>query len=308
MNEKIFSIPKEKFSENIFLSRLLNLPKPPEKIFVKGELPKFKIDEYGRLLPRILTVVGSRKNSFYSKDVIEKLFKELNGYPVIVLSGLALGIDGLAHINALSNNLKTIAIPGSGLDDKVIYPKSHFNLSKEILENEGCLISELEPTMNAQQWTFPSRNRIMSALSDALLIIEAKEKSGTMITGRQSLEQGIDIGVIPANIFSDNSKGSNNLLKEGAYPICDIDDLLALLHLSKKEAASPKQTELFLEGNEKNVFDLITDLPAGRQGSISSEELLAKSKLSPQEFLITISTLEMKGLIQETFGEIRKVV
>ncbi len=301
MNENILEISKEKFSESLLLSRLLNLHKPPEKIFIRGKLPEFTIDEYGRLLPRILTVVGSRKNTFYSRDVIEKLFKELQNYPIVIVSGLALGIDGLAHINALKNNLITIAIPGSGLDDSVLYPKSHFNLAKDILANNGVLLSELEHDASAQQWTFPSRNRIMSALSDALLIIEAKEKSGTLITARQSLEQGIDIGVVPANIFSENSKGSNALLKEGAYPICNINDLLDLLHLSKSKNEEVKQTELFLSGNEKIIFDLLSE-------NMSTDELLSKSKLSPQEFLIAISSLEMNSLIQETFGEVRKIV
>ena len=134
MNENILEINRNQFSENIFLSRLLNLPKVPEKIFIRGELPEFKIDEYGRLFPRVLTIVGSRKNTFYARDVIEKLLKELDDYPVIILSGLAIGIDGLAHTNALQNNLRTIAIPGSGLSNKTIYPKSHFNLAKNILE------------------------------------------------------------------------------------------------------------------------------------------------------------------------------
>ena len=293
-------ISQEEFSNHPLLARLLTLHDIPEKIYIQGRLPEVTIDEYERLKPRILTIVGSRKNTNYGHDVLEKLINEISGEPIIIVSGLALGIDGIAHRKALKNNLTTIAIPGSGLDKKVIYPATHFSLSQEILETNGCLISELAPDTPAAQWTFPARNRIMSAFADAILIVEAEEKSGTLITARQSLELGRDIGAIPGSIFSSTSVGANSLIKDGATPITSREDLLELLHLPQNN--EEKETlELLLTEDEQSVFELLVE-------NVSRDELLIKSNLPMQRFLIAISNLEIKGYIQDTFGEVRRIV
>lgn len=300
MDYPISIIHRNEFENHPLLNRLLTLHDIPEKIYIQGTLPDFETDEYGRLTPRILTVVGSRKNTNYGKDVLEKLIKEISDYPIIILSGLALGIDGLAHKEALKNNLVTYAIPGSGLDKKVIYPSAHYQLSKEILEKGGCLMSELEPEIRATQWTFPARNRLMSAMSDAILVVEAGEKSGTLITARMSLELGKDIGAIPGSVFSPTSLGANSLIKDGASPITSGEDLLQLLHLSQTKSEK-ENTELLLDENEQKIFSLLSE-------NIGRDELLIRSNMPLQKFLVTISSLEMKGYIQEEFGEVRKVV
>ncbi len=296
MSVLVTKITKENFKDSLLLSRLLTLHDIPKQIYIKGTLPEFTVDEYGLFTPRILTVVGSRKNSFYGKDVIENLLSSLKNKNVIILSGLALGIDGLAHKTALKNKIKTIAIPGSGLGDKIIYPSAHRNLAKEILENGGALLSEFEENETAAQWTFPARNRIMAALSDAVLIIEAEEKSGTLITARQSLELGKEIGAVPGSIFSPNSIGTNSLIKDGAMPITNSNDLFELLKLKKEE----NNIEINLNENEKIIFDLLVD-------DFSKDELLIRSNLSQKDFLIAISNLEINGFVEESFGEIRKI-
>lgn len=291
-------IPREDYEKHPLLTRLLELHDVPDHIYVAGTLPEVKIDEYGRATPRVLTVIGSRNHTTYGKIAVEKLLASLKGESVVVLSGLALGIDALSHASALKNNLTTIAIPGSGLDAKVIYPKSHLPLAEDIVAANGALVSEFEPTMQAAQWTFPARNRLMAALADAVLVIEAAEKSGTLITARQALELGRDIGAVPGDIFLDSSRGTNLLIKEGAYMIRNEDDLFDLLHLSKKEK------EIIENEFSKEELMLLEYL----KEPMEKDMLLVQSALAPQEFLMAFTSLEMKGCIQETFGEVRKVV
>ncbi len=139
--ESIFSVEKEKFSQS-FLKTLLEIPDCPEKIFYKG-----------KILPRenfkFLAVVGSRQNSAYGREALEKIISELKGYQIVIISGLALGTDSLAHQLALKYNLKTLAVPGSGISEKVLYPRSNFSLAQKILENDGALLSEFEPDFKA---------------------------------------------------------------------------------------------------------------------------------------------------------------
>lgn len=292
-------IPRESYQDDLLLSRLLELHQIPQEIFVQGNLPTITLDDYGRALPRILTIVGSRKHSSYGNIVLQKLLGELQGYPVVIVSGLAQGIDTLSHQYALLHNLPTLAIPGSGLDNRVLYPHSNRGLKNKILEAHGALLSELPPETQAAPWTFPQRNRIMAALSDAVLIVEAQEKSGTLITARLALELGRDIGAVPGEIFSKNANGTNTLIRDGAYPITCIDDLLELLHLSKREGAA--LTENYTV--EETV--LLTILS---EGICNKDDLLTRSQLPFEVFISAFSSLEIKGVIHESLGEVRTLV
>lgn len=297
-NHEIRIIEQKDFHNHPLLSRLLELHDIPKQIYVRGDLPEITLDEYGRSAPRILTVVGSRKHTSYGKAALEKILSSLPPTDVIILSGLALGIDGLAHKIALKQKIKTIAVPGSGLEHSVLYPSSHKNLAQEIIDVSGCLISEFAPDTKPAPWTFPARNRIMAALSDAVLIVEAEEKSGTLITARQALELGRDIGAIPGEILSPTSAGTNTLIRDGAYAITCADDLLALLHLSKKEVT--QALEPFTD-EEQTLLNALTEPTA-------KDTLLLTSTLPLETFLITFSSLEMKGVVEETFGEVRRIV
>ena len=297
----INSIEQSSFKDHPLLARLLELHDIPKVLHVIGKLPEVTIDEYGRASPRILTVVGSRKNTTYGKQALEKLISSLNGEDVVILSGLALGIDGLAHRAALNNTLTTIAIPGSGLNPRVLYPSSHANLAQEVIGHGGALLSELDPTTQAAPWTFPQRNRIMATLCDALLVIEAEEKSGTLITARLALELGRDIGAVPGEIFSPSAQGANMLIREGAYPITSTADLFSLLHLSQKENSEGPNNKKIFVGNEKILMDLLRE-------PIDKDTLLEKSKLTLSDFLSVFSSLEIDGYVQETFGEVRRLV
>lgn len=291
-------ILQKDFKEHPFLMRLLELHDIPKQLYIKGDIPEVTFDEYGRATPRILTIVGSRKNTEYGKSVLQKLVRGCKGNNIIILSGLAYGIDCLSHKEALSNNLLTVAIPGSGLSEKALYPSANRMLAKEIVESGGTLISELEDEIKPALWTFAQRNRLMAALSDAVLIIEASEKSGTLITARQALELGRDIGAVPGDIFSPSAHGPHLLIKDGAYPITSSEDLFALLHLTESKT---EKTILNTTPNESLILNLIRE-------PIERDLLFMETKLSFTDFLSAFSTLEIKGYIQESFGEVRKVV
>ena len=292
-------ILREEFKDHPLLSRLLTLHQVPKEIFIQGTLPKISIDQNGYATPRILTVVGSRKYSTYGKDVVKYLLGALSGADVIILSGLALGIDSLAHKIALENNIVTLSIPGSGLGSGVLYPRSNVRLAEEILSSGGSILSEYDDTTKAEQWTFPARNRLMAALSDAVLLIEAEASSGTLITARHALELGKDIGIVPGSIFSPTSRGTHALLKDGATPISTTNDLYELLHLAPKE--EKRVAIKNLNNDETTIYALLHE-------PCNKDTLLASSLLSPQNFMIALTTLEMKGYIQETFGEVRRIV
>jgi DNA processing protein len=291
-------ILREDFSSHPLLARLLELHSIPDQFYIEGELPTITIDEYGRATPRILSIVGSRKYTTYGKQAIEKLVASLKGEDVIIISGLAHGIDSIAHIAALKNNLKTFAILGTGLDPKVMYPSNHLNLREEIVANNGLVVTEFPPDTKAAKWTFPARNRIVAALSDAVLIVEAEEKSGTLITARLALELGRDIGAIPGEIFSPTSTGTNLLIRDGAYLIGGSDDLFSLLHLTPQESI---QAEENYSEEERILLSLLLE-------PTEKDNLLLASNLPLSTFLTAFSSLEVSGAIEETFGEVRKVV
>lgn len=297
------SILQSNFKDSPFLSRLLELHDIPKEVHYRGNFPEIILDEYGRATPRVLTIVGSRRHTTYGKQVLEMLIESLKGYDVIILSGLALGIDSLAHKHALNNSLITLAIPGSGLSEEVLYPNSHKNLAQEIIEQGGMLMSELDDDTPAAPWTFPMRNRVMAALSDAVLIIEAEEKSGTLITARQALELGRDIGAVPGEIFAPTACGTNMLIREGAFAITCSDDLLDLLHLSKRNERDDVAT-LHQKNSTPHESIILEILREPRD----KDTLFSLSQLSFEDFISAYSSLELEGHLQETFGEVRRLV
>ena len=269
----------------------------PNKLFYVG-----KVADWSR---KLLCVVGARKNTNYGREAVETLIESLRGYPITIVSGLALGIDSIAHRAALKNNLPTIAIPGSGLSLEVLHPQSHTHLAIEIIEKGGMMMNEFEPEFKATQWSFPQRNRIMAGMSHATLVIEAEQKSGTLITARLATEYNRDVLALPGSIFNTTSQGPHMLIRLGATPIRDSDDILEALHLEKIGNGEN-------ENNEEKYFDC-----SEREMQIIKLliEPLARDKILRQaqsEYQITVgeaqtllSLLELKGLIRESLGEIR---
>lgn len=218
----MISINDKQYPEN-----LKHIYDPPIYLYAKGN--------YKILKNKNIAIIGCRQSSKYGEMAAKYFGGSLSEIGINIVSGLARGIDSYSHIGNIelinkSNNYikkfigKPIAVVGNGLD--IIYPKENVKLEQKILENGGCIISEYPLGTKPCKMNFPARNRIISGLSDGVLVIEAKTKSGTLITVDYALEQGRDVFVIPGNINSKNSIGTNNLIKQGAIPITSINDFI----------------------------------------------------------------------------------
>lgn len=272
---------------------LHEIPQPPKQLYMRGKLPDPDLI--------YLSVVGSRNFTSYGKEACQKLIAGLRGYPIVIVSGLAMGIDTIAHRSALSAGLITISMPGSGLDNNVIHPKQNVKLAQEIVDAGGCLISELEPDWKATIYSFPQRNRLMAGISKAVLIIEAQEKSGTLITARMALDYNRDVLAVPGQIFSDNSKGTNKLIHQGATPITTSEELLIALGFDvKKEEISEKEKYADCGKDELVIINLLHE-------PMERDELIRESGMDTAKANALLSIMEIKELIKEEYGEIRKI-
>lgn len=279
----------KQLSPRDFPPQLREIPDAPKKLYVRGTLPSYDW--------KWLAVVGSRAATSYGRQACEFLIEGLRGYPVVIVSGLAYGIDALSHKAALAAGLPAVAVPGSGLDWKVMYPKAHVGLAKEILKAGGAHLSEFEPDLHAADHTFPQRNRIMVGLSHAVLVIEAKERSGSLITARLATEYNRELLVVPGSIFSGQSKGTHQFLKLGATPVIEPADILKALGIEMTDIVSPS-LQADLSHLEIRVLEIITS-PCSR------DELVRSLNISITEANILLSTMEIKGLITEELGVIR---
>lgn len=280
---EIRDLPKKDFPP------LLNqINDPPKTLRIVGQLPQTE---------KYLAVVGSRKYSEYGKAVCEKLIEGLRGYPITIVSGLALGIDSIGHKAAMKAGLPTIAIPGSGLSPKILYPATHKNLAEEIVKSGGALISEFEDNFKATPYSFPQRNRIIAGMSHATLVIEAELKSGTLITSKYAIEYNRDVFTIPNSIFSKTSEGPHMLLRLGATPITQSSDIITALGLVPHDNLFEKRDYKDCSSDEHEVINLLSE-PISRNEII---ERLGKPVYVTQTIL---ATMEIKGLIEEVMGEI----
>lgn len=244
--------------------------------------------------------MGSRKYTSYGKDICEKLIKGLKGYPIVIVSGLALGIDTIAHKTALEVGLVTISFPGSGLNDNVLYPRTNIKLAEEIIEKGGCLISEFEPDFISTVYSFPQRNRLMAGMSKAVLIIEAEEKSGSLITARMALDYNRDVLAVPGSAFSSNSEGTNRLIKQGAVPITKSEDILEALgfEIERIEIAD-KEKYADCSPEELKIIEMLRE-------PMERDDLIRESGMDISKANALLSIMEIRDLIKEEFGEIRK--
>lgn len=261
-----------------FPGTLGHIADPPKSLYVRGTLaPKDH---------KLLCIVGSRALSEYGKRVLTHFFKTLEGHPISIVSGLALGTDALAHTLALQHNLHTIAVPGSGISDEALYPRTHTYLAKEILEAGGALLSEFPPDFRAQMWSFPKRNRIMAGMSDAVFMLEAGEKSGTLITARMCAEYNKELCTIPHPLFSENGKGPHQFLRLGATIVTEPEHILELLHINPES----KDTSVTLRPLEIKVLELLEEPQ-------TLEQLILLLALPREDILSLLSGLEIKEII-----------
>lgn len=276
---------------------LKEIPQPPYIIYIRGQLP-LESDI-------TISVVGSRKYSQYGKQACEKIVSGLAKYNTTIISGLALGIDSIAHQSALDNKTKTVAVLGTGINDKNIYPAQNLNLARNILKNGGAIISEFAPDTPAMPYHFPMRNRIVSGLSKGVLVIEASEKSGSLITANLALEQNRDVFAIPGSIHLENSKGTNNLIKQGAKLITDANDIIeeiAPQFLSTKND-NTQNTINFpdLSEEENELLKIISN------EDMELDQILKTANIPANRFNSILTTLEIKGIIKNRNGKIYKI-
>lgn len=268
--------------------QLRNISSPPKVLFVKG---KSKI--YGR---RSIAVVGSRKATVYGKSVAECMGEELSSAGVSVVSGLARGIDAAAHRGALKGECETIAVLGCGID--VAYPRENAKLMREIAEN-GALVSEMPPGSPPLPRNFPARNRIIAGLSDGVVVIEAAEKSGALITADFALEQGRDVFALPGNVRSDLSRGAHSLIKQGAYLVEGARDILEHLGIDGGHDADPVETT---ESERRMLAAMGWEPVHTDEIAVTPREAGEIAASGAAGIAAALTILELKGLVRKEQG------
>jgi len=266
---------------------LKEIPDPPAVLYYKGVLPS-KEDV-------LLAIVGSRACSAYGRQVTEDIVFQLAKLGIVVVSGLALGIDGLAHKAALRAGGKTLAVLACGLDS--VYPPSHRQMAEEIQQKGGAIISENPPGTPPLPFFFPLRNRIISGLSRATLVIEAAARSGALITARYALEQNREVFAVPGSIYHSRCEGTNQLIKMGAYPVTNIEDILSQMNIKRtlfgKIFSYNKQG---YNNEEEILLSLIENEPR------FVDDLVRQSHLDVAVVNATLMMLEIKGVVKNVGG------
>ncbi len=287
--------------DTLYPPNLLNIYDRPVFLYVLGTLLKEDVN---------MAVIGSRRASAYGKYTTERFSRELALSGMTVVSGMARGIDSCAHRGALSVSGRTVAVLGCGLD--VIYPPENKSLFAEISQN-GALVSEFPPGTQPMPFHFPSRNRIISGMSYGVLVVEAGEKSGSLITARLALEQGRDVFAIPGSIDSSASRGSNSLIKQGAKLVESVDDILEELmpQIEIFRAGRPADRDKASCGESLPQKNTTPPVLCGLEKSIAqmlackkmhADEIIAASGSAPADILSALTTMELKEIIQQHPG------
>ncbi len=265
---------------------LKKIPDPPQTLYVMGDLSIAK--------KNCFAIVGARICSPYGKQIAMEIAGDLADAGIVVVSGMAKGIDTASHQGCLERKGKTIAVLGTGIDEKNIYPKENLKLSQKIVNTGGAIISEYSSDATIYRGNFSLRNRIISGLCSGVLIVEAKYKSGALITARQALKQNKKLFAIPGPIHALNSQGTNNLIKQGkAKLIENAQDILKELNLQKLNLQYNKKQEIKGENKEENLI-----LNALKQNALDIDKIIEKTKLLPQDVAGTLSVLEIKNKVR----------
>ncbi|OGC88434.1 DNA protecting protein DprA [Candidatus Adlerbacteria bacterium RIFOXYC1_FULL_48_26] len=287
MRFPIGQLPFEAFPE-----ALREIPDAPERLFIRGEMP-----DKERIL---LCVVGSRSATAYGRRITHKLISGLAQYPVAIVSGLAHGIDTEAHKAAIDVGLPTIAVLPSSLDEASIYPANNVILARTILLKGGCLLSENEAPFKAMLHSFAERNRVMAGMSKATLIIEAGERSGTLITAKMALEYNSDVLAVPHELERPTGVGVNRLIREGALLVQNSADVARALGFKLDDTPTQQTIPTDLTDAETAVLRILTE-------PLIHDEILEKSGTSARNIHVALSSLLIRGLIIERLGKIERV-
>ncbi len=270
------------FFDDKYPDSLRQIPYPPVTLYIKGKLKEMELP---------IAIVGTRYPSGYGEKVVKYLTENLVDAGFSIISGLALGIDAMAHAWTLNKGGYTVAVLGCGID--VVYPQKNKNLFKRIEEN-GCIISEFPISTPPNRYNFPARNRIIAGLSKGTIVVEADIKSGSLITARLTAEQGKPVFAVPGEIFSKRSRGTNKLISEGAIPVLDINSILSHFYLElKADLDRLKEENTELTEKEKLVLNSL-------EGEMNEDELSSSTGLNIEELSEILFDLELKGLIKRT--------
>jgi DNA processing protein len=285
------------YQDELYPVKLMNIYDRPPFLYVRGNLNKNDTN---------IAIVGSRLASTYGKYTTERISRELALKGLTIVSGMARGIDSVAHRGALTAHGRTIAVLGSGLD--VIYPPENKKLYADIIQN-GAVISEFPLGTPPRSANFPTRNRIISGMSYGVVIVEAGEKSGSLITARLALEQGREVFAVPGSIDAAGSRGTNKLIKQGAKLIENTDDILEEIlpqfertivlkphSIANSEAIAAKSSEIFSAVDQK-IIDFISG------SRVHIDDLISSTGLSSADILSALTTLELKGMVRQYPGK-----
>lgn len=277
---KVLSLPDREYP-----AILRQISDAPPVLYIKG-----------RILPQddlAIAVVGSRLATPYGKQVTEKLVFDLVRAGLTIVSGIARGIDSVAHSTALEAGGRTIAVLGTGVD--LVYPPENKSLAEQIVKN-GALVSEFPLGFTPKASNFPARNRIISGLSLGVLVTEAAIDSGSLITAGQAAEQGREVFAVPGPVYSKMSAGANNLLKEGVHPLTEAADILQILNIEQKqkqlETVNREPKTLNLNKDEKRIFDLLDGL------SKHIDVIVRESGLAVEKVSTALSMMELRGIVK----------
>jgi DNA processing protein len=271
-----------------FPPRLAVIPEPPERLRVRGSL--------GGPSERRVAVVGMRHPDHYGVDHAPEVARDLAGAGVCVVSGGAEGIDGAAHAAALDAGGRTIAVLGTGVD--VAYPTAHRPLFDRIVAAGGALVSEYEDGQRGERWTFPRRNRLVSGMSEAVLVVRAGERSGALITAAWARRQGVPVFAVPGDVRLEGSAGPLSLLRQGARVAASARDLLEALGLAGQLSLLPEAAGPQLEGDEAAVLASLGRVPR------HADEVARAAGVAPAAAMAALLVLELRGLCEQRPGQL----
>ena len=284
MEKEIKTIKLEDKEYPPLLKKIAN---PPKILYIKGELSKKE---------KCFAIVGTRRASSYGKEIAFSIAKDLSEAGLTIVSGMARGIDTFAHKGALEGGGKTIAVLGTGIDEKSIYPKENLNLARKILENKGCLVSEYPPESPGWKQNFPERNRIIAGLSWGVLVVEAKFGSGALITANWAKKYRRKVFAVPGSIHFPNSQGCHFLIKQGAKLIEKADDILKELNL-------PCLTSGVKQAKGKTLEEQLI-LETLKQENLHIDKIIEKTKLSPQIVSSILTLMEIESKVKNLGGNV----
>ena len=265
--------------------KLYEIKNPPKEIYYRGNLDLLK--------KRCVAVVGSRTTTVYGRNTAGAIGRSLGAAGVTVVSGMAMGIDSCAHEGALNVGGSTAAVLGCGPD--ICYPPENRILMADICRS-GLLLTEYPPGTPANRYNFPNRNRIISGLCEATVVVQARNRSGALITAELAAEQGREVFAVPGNIDSQYNLGNNRLIKEGAAPIICTDDILEYLGLTGADEADAKER---LSDREYQIYEILKN-----EGELSVDEVCMRTGYTPAYVNPILSVMEMKGFISSEMGRV----